>query len=177
MFNSQELVMGSGGYMTQEDEKNIEIVDIMRILPHAYPFLLIDRVIDFKSGEYATGIKNVSINEPYFMGHFSNNPVMPGVLIIEALAQLAAIVNVGEFCNGDKSKVIATNVQVGYLEQICNVKFYNVVIPGDQLILKVKKETDFLNISKFEVEGFVGERRTVKGKIIVTCKNGISMDG
>ena len=69
------------------NQKELNIVDIKQILPHRYPFLLIDKITDFQEGEYAIGLKNVSINEPFFQGHFPDNPIMPGVLILEALAQ------------------------------------------------------------------------------------------
>ena len=109
-----------------------DIERIMKLLPHRYPFLLIDRIIDMDRDESATGIKNVTINEPYFQGHFPGYPVMPGVLIIEALAQTA-----GALCvhNSGQTEI----PQIVYFMGIDNAKFRKPVVPGDQLHLHVKK--------------------------------------
>lgn len=152
-------------------DKGLDVQQIQLLLPHSYPFLLLDRVIKIKPGEYAEGIKNVSINEPYFAGHFPQNPIMPGVLIIEALAQLAAIINGTDYCNKNSSKVtVNAAAQVGYLAQVNRMKFFHIVLPGDQIILKAQKEMDHLNISSFIVSGFVKEKQVVKGKLTVTSK-------
>ena len=105
---------------------------IMKLLPHRYPFLLIDRIIDMDRDESATGIKNVTINEPFFQGHFPGFPVMPGVLIIEALAQTA-----GALCVHNSG--LREIPQIVYFMGIDNAKFRKPVVPGDQLHLHVKK--------------------------------------
>lgn len=114
----------------------IELIDIARImqaLPHRYPFLMIDRVVDLVLGESAVGVKNVTINEPFFQGHFPSRPVMPGVLIVEAMAQTAAIV-VFETMKADSLGKLV------YFMSIENAKFRKPVGPGDQLRIHVKKE-------------------------------------
>ncbi len=125
---------------------------IMQLLPHRYPFLLIDKIIDMDRDESAVGIKNVTINEPFFQGHFPQYPVMPGVLIIEALAQTA-----GALCVHNAGK---TNIpQIVYFMGIDNAKFRKPVVPGDQLHLHVKKLR-----SRGPVWRFKGEAR-VNGQI------------
>jgi 3-hydroxyacyl-[acyl-carrier-protein] dehydratase len=105
---------------------------IMRLLPHRYPFLLIDKIIEMDRDESAIGIKNVTINEPFFQGHFPSYPVMPGVLIIEALAQTAGALCVHNSGNTDIPQIV-------YFMGIDGAKFRKPVLPGDQLHLHVKK--------------------------------------
>jgi 3-hydroxyacyl-[acyl-carrier-protein] dehydratase len=106
----------------------IDIREIMDLLPHRYPFLLVDRVIEFEENKRVVGIKNVTVNEPFFMGHFPGNPIMPGVLIIEAMAQAAGIL---AFKSGVSGKAI-------YFMSIEKAKFRKPVFPGDRLRLEVK---------------------------------------
>lgn len=106
----------------------MDIHEIMKHLPHRYPFLLVDRIIDIQEGESITGIKNVSMNEPFFQGHFPGQPIMPGVLIVEALAQVAGIM---AFHSGIEGKSV-------YFMSIEKAKFRRPVVPGDQLKLEVK---------------------------------------
>ncbi|KJR40109.1 beta-hydroxyacyl-(acyl-carrier-protein) dehydratase FabZ [Candidatus Magnetoovum chiemensis] len=106
----------------------IDITGIIKTIPHRYPFLMVDRVTELIEGEHSTGIKNVSINEPFFQGHFPDNPVMPGVLIIEALAQLSGIL---AFQSGVKGNTV-------YFMSIEKAKFRKPVVPGDQVELDVK---------------------------------------
>ncbi len=128
----------------------MDVNQIKDILPHRYPFLLIDRVLEIVPGQRIRAIKNVSVNEPYFPGHFPQKPLMPGVLIIEALAQAAAIL-------GEKS--VAENHQEGvlyYLVGIDNARFRKPVGPGDQLLLEVTFQTVRRNIWKFSGTASVG---------------------
>lgn len=114
----------------------LNALDIMKILPHRYPFLLVDKIIGFEAGTRIVGIKNVTINEPFFMGHFPDHPIMPGVLILEAMAQVGGVY-----------AVLANEVgenQVPYFVGIDNAKFRQPVLPGDVLelnlqLLKVKR--------------------------------------
>lgn len=117
----------------------MENKDIRKILPHRYPFLLVDRIIELEEGKRAVGIKNVTANEPFFQGHFPDNPIMPGVLIVEALAQVAgiAVMNVEEF----KGKL-------GLFAGIDKCRFKKVVRPGDQLILEVSIESIRMGLVK-----------------------------
>ena len=111
--------------------RNADIGLIKRILPHRYPFLLVDKVVDIDGFNNATGLKNITFNEPQFQGHFPNTPIMPGIMIVEAMAQTAAVM-VGVGLNLiDKEMLI-------YFMAIDKCKFRRKVIPGDQLIMKLK---------------------------------------
>jgi 3-hydroxyacyl-[acyl-carrier-protein] dehydratase len=131
--------------------ETLDILDVMRMLPHRYPLLMIDRVVDVATGESATGIKNVSINEHYFAGHFPTKPVMPGVLIIEAMAQTAAVVVIHSMGGSAEGKLV-------YFMSIDEARFRKPVMPGDQLQLRVKKVQSRRNIWKFRGEGYVGDK-------------------
>jgi 3-hydroxyacyl-[acyl-carrier-protein] dehydratase len=123
----------------------VEVVDIARIMhaiPHRYPFLLIDRVVDVLRGRSAVGVKNVSVNEPFFQGHFPNHPVMPGVLIIESMAQTAAVLVVETLGPEAAGKVV-------YFMSIEGAKFRRPVVPGDQLRIYVTKDRNRGNVWKF----------------------------
>ncbi len=128
-----------------------DVNEIMKILPHRYPFLLVDRIVEVETGKRIVGLKNVTCNEPFFPGHFPGHPVMPGVLIIEAMAQVAAIL---AYLSSDES----VRSKVTYFVGIDNAKFRKPVVPGDQL--------------RFEMEA-VGCRRgiwTFNGKAYVADK-------
>jgi 3-hydroxyacyl-[acyl-carrier-protein] dehydratase len=105
--------------------------EIKRILPHRYPFLLVDRILSMELGQHIVGLKNVTVNEPFFVGHFPQNPIMPGVLIVEAMAQVAGIL-----------ALLSTPENLGnqnlYLMSLDKVRFRRPVVPGDQLILDLK---------------------------------------
>ncbi len=125
---------------------DIEAIDIMRIMsaiPHRYPFLMIDKMVDIKLGESATGIKNVTINEPFFTGHFPAQPVMPGVLIVEAMAQTAATLVVLTLGDAFEGKLV-------YFMTIEGAKFRRPVGPGDQLHITVVKERARANVWRFK---------------------------
>jgi 3-hydroxyacyl-[acyl-carrier-protein] dehydratase len=123
----------------------VETLDIARILqaiPHRYPFLMIDRVVDLVTNQSAIGIKNVSVNESFFQGHFPNHPVMPGVLIIEAMAQTAAILVVETLGPDAAGRVV-------YFMSVEGAKFRRPVIPGDQLRIHCTKQRNRGNVWKF----------------------------
>lgn len=120
----------------------IDIEGIMRAIPHRYPFLLIDRIIDVTLGKSATGVKNVTVNENFFQGHFPGHPVMPGVLIIEAMAQTAAVLVVKSLGKEFEGKLV-------YFMTVENAKFRKPVVPGDQLHIHVEKERNRANVWKF----------------------------
>ena len=123
----------------------IEVVDITRIMhaiPHRYPFLMIDRVVDVVRNKSAIGVKNVSVNEHYFQGHFPGHPVMPGVLIIESMAQTAAVLVVETLGEEAAGKVV-------YFMSVEGAKFRRPVVPGDQLRVHVTKERNRGNVWKF----------------------------
>ncbi|HQT78216.1 MAG TPA: 3-hydroxyacyl-ACP dehydratase FabZ [Rhodopila sp.] len=130
----------------ENEGKTISLVDIHRILrdiPHRYPFLLIDRVVDVVLNASAIGVKNVSVNESFFAGHFPNHPVMPGVLIIEAMAQTAAVLVVETLGPDAAGKVV-------YFMSIEGAKFRRPVVPGDQVRIHVVKERNRGNVWKFQ---------------------------
>src|SRR3984893_14341577 len=125
--------------------ERVDLVDIARIMhaiPHRYPFLLIDRVVDVVHNHSAIGIKNVSVNEAFFAGHFPDHPVMPGVLIIESMAQTAAVLVV-ETLGGDAAGKLV------YFMSIEGAKFRRPVVPGDQLRVHIVKERNRGNVWKF----------------------------
>ena len=120
----------------------IPIERIMEMIPHRYPFLIIDRIIDLELGEFAVGLKNVTINEPFFTGHFPDKPVMPGVLIIEAMAQTAAVLVVNTMGKDAEGKLV-------YFMSIDEAKFRKPVVPGDALHVRVDKQQNRRNVWKF----------------------------
>ena len=128
---------------------SMDINDVLEHLPHRYPFLLIDRVSDYKEGEYLNGFKNVTFNEPFFTGHFPHRPVMPGVLILEALAQATGILaykSTGKTPSGES---------LYYLVGIDKARFKQPVVPGDQLQLEVKVIKTMRGVWKFDGKALV----------------------
>jgi 3-hydroxyacyl-[acyl-carrier-protein] dehydratase len=117
----------------------MDVNEIMKYLPHRFPFLLVDKIIDNKPGQSITGIKNVTINEPFFQGHFPGLPIMPGVLIIEAMAQVAGLL---AFSSGMKGKSV-------YFMSIEKAKFRRPVVPGDQLVIEVAPTQQRGSVWKF----------------------------
>ncbi|MGD9804528.1 MAG: 3-hydroxyacyl-ACP dehydratase FabZ [Hyphomicrobiaceae bacterium] len=141
------------GEMTTAD-----VLRIMELLPHRYPFLLIDKIRDMVGDETAVGIKNVTINEPFFQGHFPKYPVMPGVLIIEALAQTA-----GALCVNNSGE---TNIpHIVYFMGIDKAKFRKPVVPGDQLHLHVRKLRSRGPVWRFYGEARVNEQVVAEAEI------------
>ena len=140
----------------------LDINQIKKILPHRYPFLLVDKVVDFKMDEYLVAIKNVTVNEPFFQGHFPQEPIMPGVLIIEAMAQATALY--GELAvEGGMSEDI-----LYYLVGVDNARFRQTVGPGDQLILRVDFDTVRRNIWKFKTTATVDDKVVASASLMTT---------
>ena len=135
----------------------IDIHEIQKLLPHRYPFLLIDRVIDYTPGEHLLGIKNITFNEPQFTGHFPQRVIMPGVLILEALAQATGLL---AFKTADE---LSSDKELYYLAGIDNARFKSPVEPGDQIKLDVKLVKQKRNLWKFFGEA------TVDGELIVSA--------
>ncbi len=136
-------------YQTSSANPHFDINSILKVMPHRYPFLLIDRIIDFEPGKRVTAIKNVTINEPFFQGHFPGHPIMPGVLIIESMAQAGGILLLNEIPN-PQDKVV-------YFMSIDNVKFRKPVTPGDQLRLELEMVAFRRNTCKMVGQAYVGE--------------------
>ena len=128
----------------------VDVLRIMEMIPHRHPFLMIDKVVDMVANERATGIKNVSINEGYFQGHFPARPVMPGVLIIEAMAQTAAVLVVHTLGPEAEGKLV-------YFMSVDNARFRRPVFPGDRLDVYVAKQRNRGNVWKFEGQAKVGD--------------------
>ena len=135
---------------TGDKMDQMDINRIMQLIPHRYPFLMIDRVIDVVPGMKATGVKNVSINEQFFAGHFPENPVMPGVLIIEAMAQTAACLVVHTLGEASEGKLV-------YFMSVDGARFRKPVEPGDQLHVEVTKQRSRGNVWKFAGRAMVGD--------------------
>ena len=128
----------------------IDINRIKELIPHRYPFLLIDGIQTLTPNESATGIKNVSVNEPFFEGHFPDRPVMPGVLIIESMAQTAGCLVVASLGKESEGKLV-------YFMTIENARFRKPVVPGDRLVINVQKLRSRGSVFKFSGKAFVGE--------------------
>ena len=124
----------------KKDKYNIQ--DIIKILPHRYPFILIDRVDEVKPGEFVNAIKNVTINEPYFQGHFPGQPVMPGVLSLESIAQTTAFLMLYELDDPLKKNMFISGVD--------GVRFRRLIVPGDQLEINIQLKSKKLTLYKFE---------------------------
>jgi 3-hydroxyacyl-[acyl-carrier-protein] dehydratase len=144
----------------------LDIKQIMARLPHRYPMLLIDRVLEMVPGKSIVAIKNVSINEPFFNGHFPHMPVMPGVLIIEALAQAAAL-----FSFADDSDVNPADHKVAYyLVGVDGARFRRPVVPGDQLRLEVKADRISRSICKYTAMALVDDQVVAEAKLMCAIR-------
>lgn len=132
--------------------KSVDIHTVLTYLPHRFPFMMIDRVVDWEAGSHLHAVKNITFNEPQFTGHFPENPVMPGVLIVEALAQASGILTY--LTLGRKP---AKN-EANYLVGIDNARFKQVVMPGDVLDLHVYMQRSKRGISKFKAKAMVGDK-------------------
>ncbi|MFH1595351.1 MAG: 3-hydroxyacyl-ACP dehydratase FabZ [Pseudomonadota bacterium] len=139
--------------------ENLSLEDIKRILPHRYPFLLIDRVLSFQLGKSIVGLKNVTINEPFFQGHFPDRPIMPGVLIAEAMAQAGGIL-----------ALLSTPENLGnpsvFLMGLDKVRFRQPVVPGDQLRLEVATIRSGKKFWKMQGKAFVNDTLVAEGEIM-----------
>ncbi len=143
--------------------QSADIQKLLSILPHRYPFLLIDKIIDIDGDNSATGIKNVTINEPHFTGHFPGNPIMPGVLIIEAMAQTAGAISI--MSNGFDTPSIV------YFMTIDNAKFRKPVVPGDRLEIRVTKIKRRGNLSKYACLASVDGAKVAEAEVTAMIVN------
>lgn len=143
---------------------SMNIHEILEYLPHRYPFLLLDRVVSLELEKEIVAIKNVTINEPFFPGHFPYHPVMPGVLIVEAMAQAAAVLSFKTM--GRKP----SDDSVYYFAGIDNVRFKKPVSPGDQLVLKVKIDRIMRGIWKYSGQALVDDEIVAEAELLCTLK-------
>ncbi|WP_075618925.1 3-hydroxyacyl-ACP dehydratase FabZ [Paenisporosarcina indica] len=159
----------------------MDVNEIKKTIPHRWPFLLLDRIVELKPGVTGVGLKNVTISEPFFEGHFPNESIMPGVLIVEAMAQLTAVV----YCKGaleamkeSNEEVAATaetvaedidiSSRVGYLVSIKDMKFMKPVVPGDQLRLRADIGKSYGILSKVKVSAHVNHECVASGVLVVS---------
>lgn len=142
----------------------MDIHQILKQLPHRYPILLVDRVLELEKGVKIRAIKNVTINEPFFTGHFPHRPVMPGVLMLEALAQAAALLSF------DALGATPDDNTVYYFAGIDGARFKRPVEPGDQLILEVAIDRMKAGIFKFKARALVGEEVAVEAELMCTMR-------
>ena len=141
--------------------RSLDIKEILTILPHRYPFVMVDRILDYEELKHITGIKNVTINEPFFAGHFPGEPVMPGVMILEGMAQIAALlayISIGDKMAG----------KLVYFAGIDNVRFRKVVRPGDQIVFRVECIRMKAKISKMSGKAYVDDQLAAEAELMAT---------
>ena len=141
--------------------ENFDILEILKLLPHRYPFVLVDRILDIVPGERVTGLKNVTINEPFFQGHFPVKPVMPGVLILEGMAQVGGVMACCAKGDQVKGKLL-------YFAGINKARFRKMVVPGDQIIFKVKQLKEKRNIIMMEAKAYVDDKLVAEAELMAT---------
>ena len=153
------------------DANQLDIQDVLRRLPHRYPFLLVDRVLEWRRGESIRALKNVTVNEPFFMGHFPERPVMPGVIIIEALAQAAGVLL---FLTAD---AVPDKSMRFYFAGIDKARFRKPVLPGDQLILTARLERNMRGIWRVTTAAYVGDDVACEADLLLALDLGNSAGG
>ena len=146
----------------------ISVKEIMDLLPHRYPFLLVDRILELDSGKRIVGIKNVTINEPFFHGHFPGHPVMPGVLIIESMAQVGGILAL---------KALGGEKRLAYFAGIDNAKFRRPVVPGDQLRIEVDVTAHKGPVWKMHGVAKVGDAVAAKADVTASIVDSVWQEG
>lgn len=143
--------------MSESELGTVTVTELFKLLPHRYPFLLIDKIIDVNEDQSAIGIKNVTYNEPHFAGHFPGQPIMPGVLIIEAMAQTAGAICARKHSEGATKLV--------YFMSIDGVKFRKPVVPGDVLKLHVSQTKHRRGVFKYDCTAYVDEGKVAEASI------------
>lgn len=145
--------------MDAPENRSLDIKGILEILPHRYPFVMIDRILDYEPTKYMTGIKNVTFNEPFFMGHFPGEPVMPGVMILEGMAQIGALLAYKSMPLDDK---------LVYFAGADNVRFRKVVRPGDQIMFRVECIRMKPKLSKMGAKAYVDDQLAAEAELMAT---------
>lgn len=144
--------------------KPIGVEEIMELIPHRYPFLLVDRVLEYASGEWIKAVKNISFNEPQFQGHFPGHPVMPGVMIIEAMAQSAGVLT-------QLSRAGQANDALFYLVKVDNAKFSQIVVPGDQVVFECQIKKVIKNMTMYQCKASVDGKVVAKADLLCAEKS------
>ena len=143
----------------------LDIGIIRRLLPHRSPMLLVDRVLDWESGKFVRGVKNVTINEPFFQGHFPSYPVMPGVLVIEAMAQVAGLLTMlSDVARRDGTQLVL-------FAGIDEARFKRQVVPGDTLMLEAHLERAVRGIGRFRTKAMVGDELVCEAKLLAAIRD------
>lgn len=142
----------------------LDISKVMEFLPHRYPFLLIDRVLETDESEYLIALKNVSINEPFFQGHFPEQPIMPGVLILEAMAQATGLLAFSAMTEGHQSKLYM-------LVGIDKSRFRGQVVPGDQLRLDIRLKRNMRGIGMYQCQAHVGDSLVAEAELMCSAQD------
>ncbi|MGC8972417.1 MAG: 3-hydroxyacyl-ACP dehydratase FabZ [bacterium] len=144
--------------MIDREIATLNIYELLNILPHRYPFLLVDKIIEYEKGKRVKGVKNVTINEPYFPGHFPELPITPGVIIIEAMAQIAGILLLEEA--KEKS-------QLAILSGVDKVRFRRMVRPGDQIVIEAELLQKKINFCKLKCTAYVDNYVVAEGELMI----------
>ncbi|MEZ5470788.1 MAG: 3-hydroxyacyl-ACP dehydratase FabZ [Marinicella sp.] len=147
-----------------DQSKQVGVEQIMDLIPHRYPFLLVDKVLDYAPGEWIKAVKNVSFNEPQFQGHFPGHPVMPGVMIIEAMAQAAGVLT-------QLSRAGQANDALFYLVKVDNAKFTQIVVPGDQLVFECEIKKVIKNMTLYQGKATVDGKLVAKAELLCAEKS------
>ncbi|MGD2029297.1 MAG: 3-hydroxyacyl-ACP dehydratase FabZ [Desulfobacterales bacterium] len=142
-------------------KKTFDIQKIMNLLPHRYPFIMIDRILELVPGEKVVALKNVTINEPFFQGHFPGSPIMPGVLMIEAMGQAGAVLAAKSLPEEEQGSLI-------YFMGMNKVKFRKPVVPGDQIIFEIKFLKQRAKVFKMSGMAFVDEKRVAEAELMAS---------
>ena len=154
--------------MTDPVAMPVDVTRIQELLPHRYPFLLVDRVLELEPNQRILAVKNVSINEPFFQGHFPGHPVMPGVLVLEALAQAGGLLTQ---LSAAAAGAVNGEEKLFYLVKIDNARFSRMVVPGDRLMLEVKLKRMIRNMAMYECTASV-DGKTVASADILCAEGG-----
>ncbi len=147
-----------------ETTNSVCIEKIMELIPHRYPFLLVDKVLDYAPGEWIKAIKNVSFNEPQFQGHFPGHPVMPGVMIVEAMAQAAGLLT-------QLSRDGSAHDALFYLVKVDNAKFSQIVVPGDQVEFHCQIKKVIKNMTMYQCKALVSGKVVAKADLLCAEKS------
>ena len=158
MWHKSETQTEGGAQPAKKELGSADIVRILKLLPHRYPFLLVDKIVDMDGDTSAVGIKNVTINEPFFQGHFPNFPVMPGVLLIEGMAQTAGALCVANLADSYEPQLV-------YFMSIDRARFRRPVVPGDTLHYHVKKRRNRGRVWRFEGKAKVNGQIVAEAEI------------